>query len=198
MPRPDLQDMFYGNIAQEQDLANRLRGSRSAFSGLNTAGDIRSRFGLGGDTSGIYAPLHRALSRNRGDALARASARAGGSASREGSIFAPIESAYGGAEEQLYGAQGQSDLQQQQLVAQLLQGSMGAQDTYGLNQTGMLGSLLGGMNQQIGQHRQLDYQLQDPGFMDYLMQVLGMGSRVGAAALATKAGPAAAGAAAAA
>ena len=183
MPRPDPQDQWQTGFEGASGALRGAQGLQSGFSGINTAGDIRSRYGLGTSTASVYDPLRRNLGASRGSALARASARSGGSATPGSSLFNPIESAFAGQEENLASQQGQSELGQQDFIANLLQSAMGSQDQFNLQKQGLIGSLSQGLMGGSLAKRQADYSQQDPQFMQYLMQLLGSASGPVTAAL---------------
>lgn len=181
MARPDPQDLWQYAFSQGAGALGELSGLQSKFAGLNTAGDVQSRFGLGKDTSAIYDPLRRNAASMNQQGLARASARSGGSATPGTSLFDPLEMAYGQQQNQLNSQQAGSDIQQQDFIASILQGAMGSQDQFGLQKSGMQGSMAQGLMGGVNQYMSGQYNQQDPGFSQYLMKLLGMGAQIGAA-----------------
>ena len=136
---PDIPDIPYEyNFDRSQQelglLGTNLSKQTSPFAGISSAADVRSKFGLGTSAADIYNPLFTRLARGRGGALARASSRAGASATPEASLFAPIEESYAGQEEQLLSEQGKTEEQQREKIADLLYGTLGQQSQFGLQQ----------------------------------------------------------------
>lgn len=183
MARPDPQDLWYQAFGGGQNALQNTQSLQSGFSGINNVGDVQSRFGVSSDTSGIYNPLRRQLAAQRGSAEARVGARAGSSATPEGSLFAPIEQGYQGGLNTLASQEGQSNISQGNFAANLLQGALGSQDQFGLQKNQLAGNLASGLMGSDVNYQNAQYQNRDPQFMSYLMQLLGMGSNVASSAL---------------
>ena len=180
--RLDPQDMWQWGWDRSQENYADVAGTKDAFAGITGVGDVRSKFGIPTDTSSIYAPLRRRLATQRGGALSSAATRIRGGTALPESTMLPIEGQFAGAESSLASSEAQSDIGQQDLVAQMLQSILGQKNQFALGKGGLMGSVLGGMQGQVGQKRQQDYQLQDPTFMDYMMQIIGKGADVAGAA----------------
>jgi hypothetical protein len=180
--RLDPQDMWQWGWDRSQQNYGDVAGAKSSFAGLNTTGDVRSKFGIPTDTSSIYAPLRRRLATQRGGALSSAATRMRGGTALPESTMLPIEGEFAGAESSLASEEARSNIGQQDFLAQMLQSVLGEQDRFSLGKGGLMSSILGGMQGQVGQKRQQDYQLQDPTFGDYLMQIIGKGADVAGAA----------------
>lgn len=169
----DTQDVMRGFEWQTGNQVANLQGMTSAFHGLNTAGDVRAKYGIK-DTSAMFDPLFKSLATNRARRLSGAAARAGRSASPEQS-YAAAEQDYEGGLNELLGKKSQADVEQQMAVANLLHGAKGQQDSFGL---GKSGQILGGLGQAHGMtlgREQFNMQNKPPSFGDYFTQILGSG-----------------------
>lgn len=153
-----------------QSLYDRFAGAKSSFGGLNTIGDVRTRFGLSdADIAKEFDPLRQALQAKKGRAMSDASARLGRTAQPE-KTFSQIESSALDAGAGIDAEQSKRKNETIMMAARLLQDSLAQQDQFGSNQIAMLSQLLG---QRFGVANQgAMRQLQEPGTGDYLLSAL--------------------------
>jgi hypothetical protein len=182
MARTDLADIYQWSADRQMEDYGDLSGMKSAFAGISTPGDVKSRFGLSSNVSSIYAPLRRRLATQRGSALSSAATRQrGGTALPEAGML-PIEGQFAGAESDLASSEAGAQIGQEDSTANLMRSILGEQDQFGLQKAGLRSNIAGNVGAGAQRQRQLDYALQDPSFGDYLMQIIGQGSKVAAAA----------------
>lgn len=170
------------DLARQVDVYNRLGKTESAFSGINSAGDVRERYGIK-TSPDMYAPLFRMLAANRGRRMQGAAMRAGRSASPEMS-FSDIEGDYETSLNDLLGKQASYDQDQQRFVANMLHSGFGARDQFGLSKLGSMGNMASGIFGNRLEKEKFDYATQPAGLGDILGSILGIaapivGARVG-------------------
>jgi len=171
-------------ISRQLANAEDLTGQKSSLSGINSVGDVRSQFGLGGNSEGVFKPLYRNLAASRSNALSRASARAGKSATAEGSMFAPVEEMFAQQEGVLRGQQGQMDYERENKVADMFLSILGGKDQYGMGKANALGNLWGSIGSQTTSKQNADTNWQAQN--DPASAVDWVGALAGAASNASK------------
>lgn len=181
MPRADGMDLMYGFENQGQQALTGLSNLQSSFAGINSADQARSRYGIK-DTAATFDPLFKSLATNRARRMGGSVMRAGRSASPEMS-FSNVENDYESQLQNLLGNKGQADIQQQQFVANLLQGAQGGQDQFGLNKANQMISGSSGMMRNRLALEQFNREGEGPGFWDIAGTILGQGAKVAGSAL---------------
>lgn len=176
MPRPDPQDRLLSFENQGQNALSDLSKMTSSFSGLNTAGDVRSRYGIA-DSKTMFAPLYQRLAGNRARRMQGAATRAGRSASPE-MTFSNVEADYENSLQGLMGDEARSDQEQQRFVASLLGNAQGARDSFGLNRTRGMSDMASGLARNRLNWAQFDREGEGPGFWDIAGSILGTGAQV--------------------
>jgi hypothetical protein len=188
MPRTDPMDIEQWAFDRQQEDYGDVSGMKSAFAGLSTPGDVKSKFGLTSNVSSIYAPLRRRLATQRGSALSSAATRMRGGTALPESTMLPIEGQFAGAEAGLESSEAQSQIGQEDFTAQLMRSIMGEQDQFGLQKAGLQSNIAAGVGAGADRKRQADYSQRDPTLADYLMQIVGPAANVWGAYAGAKGG----------
>jgi hypothetical protein len=161
--------------------ATRLSGMESSFAGVNNAKDAEKKFGVSRNLSSVYAPL-RGILGGQSARRKRAASFMGGRSSVPGMTNSGADAQENEQLMQLLSSQASGEVSQGNLIAQLLQGSLGARDSFNVNRASTAGGLFSNAASGQMQAEQMDAQ-NDVGLMDFLGAFLGPAAQIGAAAL---------------
>ena len=134
--------LYGADLGKYDDLLKAVLGSQSEFEGINTTGDIGSKFGISSDVSGIYDPQRRNLATSfakRSKDIASASGRSG---MTEFSSL-PAQQDYFQQLNNLGSSEAQSTIGRQDKIAQMLQEILGNRQGFGERKRGAQMSALG-------------------------------------------------------
>ena len=179
--------MYQGQLQGFDDILNSLKGMNSSYSGINTTGDVMSKFGLKSrsakDVSQYFNPARANLSTQLALANKRTAARMGGTNATPELSFGGNESNYATARGNLEDTATQTGLQteesDQQNIANILNSIMGKKDTYGLQKTGMQ---ISGQSARGKSVQDYINSLSNASGFDDLMSLLGTGAGIYGAA----------------
>jgi hypothetical protein len=175
MPRTDPMDLLYSFEGQGQDALNNLKGLQSGFSGINSASDVKSRYGIK-DIGSTYDPFFKNLAQNRARRLAGTQARAGRSASPEMS-FSNVENDYEQGLNQLLGQKGQAEIGQQSEIANLLQNALSQNNQFGLQKNQLQGNMASNLFGNRLNLEQFNRQGEGPTWLDILGTIGGVAGK---------------------
>lgn len=171
MPRPDGMDVMLGAEQEQQGALSDLKNLESGFSGINNAGDVRSRFGVT-STKSTFAPLYQRLANRKRSNMRGAALRMGRNVS-PGMSFSDVDQSSEDSLLGLMGQEGSAEQEQQRFVAGLLQNAIGSKDQFGLNKATTRGNMASSIFGNRLNLEQFNRAGEGPGLMDIIGSVLG-------------------------
>ena len=160
------------NPSSYQDILGQLAGTDYSLGGVNSAKDVRKRFGLSADVRSVFGPAKANLATRRAQSLSSASARMGNRYANPEAGFAGIEGEYAGAFGDLESQEANARLGDEQNIAQMLLKILSGGDEFGLRKLGMQSNVL-------GQKKEEDrYEDSKPGLFDDILAILGGGAQI--------------------
>jgi hypothetical protein len=160
-------------VVNYSDILSKLANTGSTTAGINTVGDVQSKFGIDPNLTGnIFGARKRALLGDRSRALRSASSRMSGRVANPEVVFSGVESDFAGQMGNLEASQGAAEMGQQQSLMSTLLNILNGNNAFNMSKMGMESSVL-------GQKKQEDqYNEQKPGALDDIMSVLAGGTGV--------------------
>ena len=169
------------DLTQQQSILSGLMGQQSQFSGVNDAGTLKAKYGIQ-DVGSTYAPLFKMLAQNNAKNMRGAQLRAGRSAS-PGETFSDTQRNNEQGFQGLLGNEGEAKVNQGNSIAQMLQQSLGAQDSFNANKYAQGGNMANNIFGNQLKSNEWDLQSSGPNFGDILGTLAGAASNPLAALL---------------